>query len=249
MLYNKKHRTYPLLAHAPGHPQPNPFWGMLNQSIRALPLFTRLSDEVSVITFNNGHPDPIKPLGLLERQMAQFGIPCTVLGRNVPVWQHRYKMLTLAEHLKTEQRPYVLLADSADVFVVNRLETLLDRFLAYECEALVGRDPFLWPRDMKEMGDFETSVCPDSAPGYLCAGLWMAKTEFCKKLMAHCIALDNEFVKKGFPSYMTDGDDQQYLHLSFRDFYPKIKIDYNCSVFQTVVGKQIINDIQFMKVF
>lgn len=250
MLYNIRHKSYPLLAHAPSNCKCNPLWNVLKQSVIALPLFTRLSDEVSILTYNNGATKTTKPPGVLESQLTQLSIPHVVLGKNAPSkWQHRFKMHLIAEHLKVEQKPYVILADSSDVFVFNKLEPLLDRFLSYNCEALMSRDPFLWPKELTRCGDFETSVCPDSYPGYLCAGLWMAKTEFCKELIDYCIGLDNECIAKGFPPDLIDGCDQQYLHLSFRDFYPKIQIDYNCTVFQTVVGKEAPSYLRFMRMF
>lgn len=259
MLYNMRHKTYPTLAHAPSYPQCNPLWKALNQSISALPLLTRLPDEVSIVTFNNGvvhnksmfnNEDYDKPLGVLEKQLSQLNVPHTVLGRNVPPpWQHRQKMYLLAEHLEHESKPYVLVADSADVFVLNKLEPLLERFLAFQCETLVSRDPFLWPKALVEWSNFETSVCPDTWAGHLCAGLWMTKRDFGKELMAYCIALDENYLKNGFPPGFLNGDDQQYLHLSFKTFYPKIQIDYKCSVFQTVVGPDIGQYVRLMRMF
>lgn len=200
-------------------------WKSLLRSIDSLPA-SGFPEDVELITFNNGSDSNNgKPMGLLEKQLMRLHTPYTVLGCGISDWRNAMKPHLLLDHLSKTSKKYVLVADSCDVFVVNRLDDLLDRFLGFQCEAVLNCEKSMWPK-LPDIQKFEDSICPGS---YLNSGLWISTTEFAKEFCRDYAVIEQSMVCRG---------DQYIYHLLFPKFYPRMQLDYKCHMFQT------INDLQ-----
>jgi hypothetical protein len=220
VIYNKAFGTEPYLAHAPGKLEFLPLWQAVKTIALNLPPISRCSN-VEFITFNNGgtgYND--KPLGLFETSAKLCGIPCTVLGQGHSNWSNKSKIPLLLDHLQHVQQPYVLVADSSDVVIVNKLNGLVESFSALGCEACFNSERMIWPPDLPtEIVEFEKSH-----GSHLNAGLWMAKTSFAREFLTE--SLSYHPVTEYFNS------EQIYMKMAYVRSFPRIQVDHHCNLFQ-----------------
>jgi hypothetical protein len=145
MIQNKMFGTRPVLAHAPGKLDFVPLWKDMMDLCRLSSLTTSITENLTVITFNNGFSHNEKPVGLLEGQLNKMNIDHIVLGSDVVNWKNSMKLSLLKDELNFTSTEYVLIADSSDVFVVNRMDAICDVFVSLSCEALFNSEKKSWP--------------------------------------------------------------------------------------------------------
>lgn len=209
------------MAHAPGPAEKVPLLQPLTHLTRLMSR-TELPRSVTVVTFNNrtGAGYGGKKLGLLEAGLEAVGVPYTVLGGDVGKWPgNLIKIRLLDEYAASAGTEYLLMADSTDVFVTNRLEGLVERFLGLGCDAIFNAEKDMSPKGLTEdFYAFENSVHKGL---YLNSGLWMARTSFVRELTAFM---------RGLPK--THKADQLYFKLAYRNFHPRMIVDVRCELFQ-----------------
>lgn len=240
MLTNKLYGTSPVFAHSPGNPARSPLWREMNRLATSCRVQTKLPPEFSIVTFNNGAQTGFnnKRLGLLEECLDKAEVPYTVLGRGEENWANKFKIEMLKVHLDNTSHEYVIVADSADVFLVGRLEEIPSKFEAFNCEAVFNCEKSLWPHDLeRSILEFEQEQHPSK---FFNAGLWVAKREFAQELV--------EFCSKVIPVTEHINSEQARYKYAYRQFYPRLKVDYECSMFQDL-HKTGYEEISLIKLF
>jgi hypothetical protein len=210
LIYN----TNPTIFHAHGIPQKSPLW----QRIKDLcnnDVF--IPHNLQIVTFNNGSSHCNKDVGSLENSIQNR---CTVMGADIKKWNNIHKISLIIDYLKSNQTDYVLSMDSSDV-VVFCLGEIIEKFLLKNCDILFNAEINCWPKDYSdEKKWFREPFC------YLNAGACIGKKESMLKFYSECLS----FVK------VEDYSEQKIVKQNFYKWYPKILIDDNCSIFQTLNG-------------
>jgi hypothetical protein len=214
----------PYLAHAPGKLRFIPLWHEMHCHL----ITTECPVDLEIITFNNGgegHND--KPSGLLEKQ-----VPATVLGAEIRVWRNSLKIELMTEHLVKPGPPFVLMADSSDVFVLRSLVGLTTAFQSFGCEAVFNMEKLHWPVDVDS--SFENGL----GQGFLNAGLWIATRSFAVEFSQ---ALLSELRRTYSES------EQRVVKRVFPTFYPRAVIDYTSRLFQGL--NRVKDEVSFVKLY
>lgn len=188
---------------------------------RYFPMRQRVPENLTVVTFNNGVVQGYneKPMGLFE----SFVDGCCVLGSEIKEWQNKMKILLLFDFLGSVETEFVLICDSSDVFVVNRLDYLVEGFQEESCGACFNAEKRNWPYDLpEEIVCFENTKHPGM---YLNAGVWMAYTEFAKFVVSSCLKTDEI-------SDQHEESEQVHYKFVYSKLWPEMKIDADCSIFQ-----------------
>jgi hypothetical protein len=221
MIINNKYGTRPILAHAPGKMEHIPLWRDVIDLCNYFPARQKVPKDLTIVTFNNGVVQGYndKPMGLFE----SFIDGCCVLGAEVEEWKNNIKITLAKEFLKSVGTKFVLFCDSSDVFVVNRLDRLIVEFEKENCEACFNAEKKNWPHDLsKHIVDFENKIHPGM---YLNAGVWMAYTDFAKIVLDACI-------NANVNSEHHKDSEQIYYKFVYKELWPRIKVDEDCSIFQ-----------------
>jgi hypothetical protein len=140
-------------------------------------------------------------------------------------WYQEFKLKTLKSALSGMKTEFIMGLDSFDVLLLDDPEKALDRFRKFDCEMLFNASCYNWPRDFKTSA-FEESVVKGKFR-YLNSGCFLAKVEFIRKLLEENLSRDNSG-KQELP------DDQAFYKLMYQKYYPKIKIDSRCEIFQSL---------------
>jgi len=223
-----------MLAHASGKAEDLPLWQSLLQAAETWRIDAALDPDVTVITFNNGGPftHDVKRLGLFEESLRRNDInEIAVLGGATPDWRNSFKVRLLLDFLSTaEVRKYVLIADSADVILTSDLRPLIERFKTFQCEAVFNAERRHWPSFLPA---FDEEVAPGEFFPCLNSGVWVAEASFARELAAYCVALAVQRYK---------GSDQKRYKIAYRHFYPRMRVDHRCALFQNInrVGADIV---------
>ncbi|MBI4485357.1 MAG: hypothetical protein HY655_05045 [Acidobacteria bacterium] len=226
LIHNWLFDTYPMLVHAAGKSEQLPLWPSIVRAAERWRVDTRLDPNLTVITFNNGGSlnQPYKRLGLFEESLRRSGVDeIAVLGQAVTEWKHNLKINLLLEYLNTAAvKDYVLVADSADVILTNDIEPLVERFKAFGCRAVFNAERRHYPGDLPP---FDEQVASGEYFPCLNSGIWVADTSFARELADYCARLTVEKHKKC---------DQTRYKTAYRQFYPAIRVDHRCRLFQNI---------------
>ena len=162
----------------------------------------------------------------LEKTLKYFKVPYVVKGRGTENWRNTMKAGLLAEYLPNIQTKYTMGIDCHDVCLLKEANGIIDLFeknFAENCDMLFNAELVSYPKN-PEIATFEKEIYGDESPfSYLNSGVWIAKTEFLKKVMEDILT---------FRSSRPRSDQEIYRKLH-QKYYPKIKIDHRCNIFQT----------------
>lgn len=227
LIQNKLFGTWPMLIHAAGGKSDQlPLWPALLRAAEEWRIDATLDPNLTIITFNNGgaFSQDGKRLGLFEDSLRRNGISeVTVLGGGIADWRHNLKINLLLDYLNTgAAKDYVLVADSTDVILANDLGPLVERFKTFGCRALFNAERKHYPADLPP---FDEEVAPGEYFPCLNSGIWVADTAFAMDLAGYCAALTVEKHKKC---------DQTRYKMAYRHFYPTIRLDHRCLLFQNI---------------
>lgn len=223
MVTNLLFNTNPIIFHAPGHLRLVPLWDKV-ASYRVLPFSD--CDELSIITWNNGGFEHMgKRFGTFEKTLGK--LKHTVLCQSIKNWtSNRLKIKATIDFLETCQTPYVFAADTLDVLLKGEPKEILRRFLTMNCDMLFNAEAGFWPHDgsglVKPAIDFERSV-PNKGFKHLNGGVWIGKTSTCL-----------EFFKNAAKLNIGPGSEQIILKIIYKNFYPQVKLDHCCNIFQII---------------
>lgn len=224
-ITNQLFGTHPVAAHCPGPLHQSWHWfveSVMGQNRRHCDC-----RDVTVFTWHSG-PRPEKPCGVLERSLERLGVPTLVLGKDLPHWKNIRKLAITGEALKRVKTPYVIGADSCDIIFIDDPNHVVRHFQEhFTCDLVFNATGSrCWP-ELPEFVQFETSL-PGAASAHrrywLNSGLFVGKTEFCQKYF--------EFLAQQPPERGYEGSDQAVIKRTWPQWYPRVQIDYGCSMFQ-----------------
>jgi len=183
--------------------------------------------ELTVLTWTNR---PQK--SLLERCLEQWGIPCRVLGRRLPVWRNDMKLYLNVEALDQVASEYVMALDADDVLVVASARQMLETFRSFDCDIVFSAEKFCWPR-VPFLATFEEALA-ESAYRYLNSGAWIGRTEVCRRFYRDCLEEDNGDIVAVHSTAAVFCDDQGVIRKTFQRYYPAARLDHDCRLFQSL---------------
>jgi hypothetical protein len=226
---NKETNTSPIIIHQNGSPASCPLaW---KEAIKIA--FNNknpccLCNNLSICTWNNS----ITP-GILEKCLNKKKVPYHVLGKNTK-WQRKLKLELNVSFLQIIKTPYILALDSYDVVVLSCPQDILKRFIKTNCDILFSAEKNSYPK-YQNLTDFEKNLTTTTYP-YLNSGAWIGKTSTCLKFFKESLKTDNKDILKAHPAPHIARDDQGITRKVFQKFYPRAKIDTNCTIFQSLYG-------------
>ena len=226
-LKNLHYRTTPLVVHANGPAHQDLLLRILEAHLSRPVKPAPPSRDVTLITWNT-RTTP----GTLERSLDHLGERYLVLGKKTKRWNLTDKIRMAHEALDQVRTPYFMACDSFDVVILDRLDRIARQFEArLDCDAAFNAERIAWPPGFIEIEDFENRVAGRIRTVYrhLNSGVLFGKTRFCRKLYAEGMQLIRSPI---FEKY-TDQLAMRYLHMKH---HPKLRIDYRCTVFQSLYG-------------
>ncbi len=221
-----------MVVHAHGHHDYKPLWLPIRDAFFGAPPRTlALPAELTIVTCNNGHP----AMGLLERSLDHLGLPYVVAGRGIEDWNNaRDKPRVLLEALNSIATPLTLYADSRDAIVIDDPAVLVERFAAFNCELVFSADRMNWP-PRREFLLYENALAAaDTDFRYLNGGMWIGRTEFCRRFFSDVIATT--------PADEARDSEQGLLKQLLPRYQNEVRLDYRCEMFQNIgfVAKPIL---------
>ncbi len=224
-LRNLLFDTWPVVVHAHGSHAHKPQWPPIRQALFGSPSPTWTTPpELTLLTCNNGHP----AMGLWEESLQRAGLQCQVLGQGIDPWVNsRHKPQLLARAASEARTPYLLYADSRDAVLIDDPARALERFLAFDCELVMGADMMSWPA-LPTFRRFEQGLpgARQSEFRYLNGGTWIGRRETVLELFTAACEID--------PVPEAADSEQGLLRQLLPRFHPRIQLDYRCQIFQNV---------------
>jgi hypothetical protein len=230
--------TSPGVLHRNGNP---PNWRTEWQHVvKAFFSEARTSDppcpKVTVLTWNSR---PAK--ALLELCLDARGVPYVTLGRNLPSWRNCYKLYLTADALSRVTTPYVMALDADDVLAVSPLHEILRTYQSFECDIVIGSEKQSWP-NVESLARFERSIA-ESDYSYLNSGAWIGKTQACREFFQLCLDADIGDVMNAKQNMTMLYDDQGLTRLAFRRYHPRVRLDYQCRIFQSLFRVPVSGEV------
>lgn len=209
---NIKYNSYPFIAHNPEHGnKKHILWErlLLHHSLFSC----RIPNDLTVVTWNN------KSFSLLEEQLKKLNIEYICLGKDEFFWNsNRIKISTLVKaSIKTK---YCLGMDAYDVVILQDLNNIVDKFKETNCELIYNATSKVHPF-CNEHYEIESKMA-DGVFRFLNSGVFIGNTKFLMNCLNELNISDPQF------SY----SDQFIIRKLYHKYYPKIKVDWNCSLFQ-----------------
>jgi hypothetical protein len=244
IIYNYKYKNFPIIIHCPGKNNT-----LLWENI--VKIFNKKKNKISksfikdleIITWNNK-----KEKGILEKSLDNVGLHYTVLGVDVENWSNPSKIYLTIDYLKRSNSKYIIGLDSFDVFVLNNLNDILEKFLEFDCKILFNGGPVRHPPVKRPFVHIEEEMGRNYDYKYLNAGVWMGEKDYCLDFFKYCLCCrekdedpNNEWWNKS---------EQFYIKRGFEKFYDNIKIDYESKIFQITHPFYCDNDLKILnKIF
>ncbi|PSB59238.1 glycosyltransferase domain-containing protein [Chamaesiphon polymorphus] len=190
-----------------------------------------IANKLTVIFVSN-----LKEIGSGPRSFDFFGIPYRMLGSQVNEWSSNgLKLEFLHNELPSIKTKYFMLLDSNDTFTINNLIQTIEIFeTSFDCEVLLNAGQNLWPHWNDEMREYKL-FCDligeknNSDHKYINTGAFIAKTEFYREMIKTF-----DINKSPLP-----GDDQAAFYPLYKQYYPRIQLDYTCKIFQCEFDEEL----------
>ena len=227
-LYNVVTKTNPTFVHAPGLSREHLFWKDLVERFFARKRTLCLPDKVTLLTLGDSQE------GCFERGCRHWGVPVVKLGGQIERgnWKNRFKIDLLRDYVAIANTEYTVFCDNSDVLLVGDIQDIVARFEKLDCEMLFGAEQGMYPKELKVMRQQEKISRKMSKWEFLNSGLWMARTAFLPELLAN---LERPEIQR----HERLPDDDQYLFAQvYVALFPRIKLDFNCSIFQNINVKK-----------
>jgi len=181
------------------------------------------------------HVSNYKETGSCVDCMNWLGYESTTLGQDIVDFKHINKLERLCEFVKNEvQTEYTLYIDDPDVFVIDELDDIIDKFEAFKCQFLFQADGWMYPRGFpKKLYDYFVKIAPMETPHkFLNSGAFMFKTEYYKGIIPKLLEKE---------SYNSNVCQSVYINL-FQKEYPNMKLDYYSQIFQSTAYSKWFED-------
>jgi hypothetical protein len=214
MIKNLIYNTNPIIFHAQGKLKFCPLWTNIKDVCSSL---KKIPSELAIVTFNNGNTVGGKEIGCFEQSIQN---QCTIMGKEIINWRNALKIQLTVEFLENTKVDYILSADSSDV-VVYSFDNIIESFENKKCQMLYNAEMHCYPNKNNseiEKSKFKKPFC------HLNSGVWIGKREFALEFYKELQLIINEKTIS----------DQGCIREIYLKWYPKILIDDNCSIFQTL---------------
>jgi len=176
-------------------------------------------DDLTIVMISN-----LTEYGSAARSLEYYGIPYVVVGEEILKFDGWEKFKKVMEFIPTVKTKYLMLLDSDDVFIVDGMERVMNYEKDMDCKMLFNAEGWSFPKGNTKIDEFEKSVIPKDVPfKHLNSGVWIANMEFLNSVY-DVLAKIEPFAK----------DDGCVFKELYKMFYPQIKIDYECKLFQSV---------------
>lgn len=214
------------MVHAHGPHAHKPYWQPIRDRFFSQPArHLGPPEDLTILTWNNGH----HAMGLLEKSLDHLGVPYLVKGEGIAEWVNsRHKPLLTCEAAEAVRTKYLMGIDSRDAIMLDDPRILVRRFeREFSCELVFSADRVNWPNS-EEFREFEESIpaAKESEFRFLNSGVWIGKTEFCRRFFAEAVRTE--------PDPNASQADQGIFKRLFIRHYPKVQLDYRCSMFQNI---------------
>jgi|TARA_R100001443_G_C3345290_1_gene175467 hypothetical protein len=253
-IENVKTKKWPLITHGNGPSSESSLYKKIKKVFfKSVHEMQNIPKELSIITWSI--PNEKYILGeCMEKLGCKDGLH--VIPFTKP-FEWTGKVTKTLEYLKYIETPYVMGLDALDVIPStdegNLWEEILNHFKEMNVDILYNAESSSWPD--KEFGtslpenhplmyrlnkckDIEETVYRDmlnSNRCYLNSGCWIAKTSDMIKFYTSVYNLIEEYPEsKKDENYF--GGEQGFVRAIMPDFFPSIRLDYNSTIIQTLVG-------------
>ena len=186
------------------------------------------ADGVTIVSYGNRQEKSLLERGLEFLEIGDFAM----LRTDAAPWTQLYKLMLLLDWFASGRcrSEYLLCLDADDNLIVNDPRLIFDRFRAAGCDILFGATCADSPGS-PECREFEDSVTEYADPGHghLNAGGFIGKAEFIRSCASEILEswrADPAFCET--PKMFSDQLGWRRMH---RRYYPRIKIDWSCSIF------------------
>lgn len=220
MIYNKKYKTKPFLIHAPGNKLNPDRYNHINKIWSRFKLkkneHIHVNQIFEILTCNNTNKK-----GSLENSLDMFGYQYKVLKNDFP-WKNINKIELFYEAIKNSSNNQIMGCDSFDVMCVRKIPEKDIKGMVISAESV-----FFPEHDyLLEEKKLESESC------FLNSGCWLGDRETCLEFFETCI--EEKKKRPKFENETLDNSDQLVFHKSYLRMREKVKLDCDCSFFQTV---------------
>jgi hypothetical protein len=253
-IENNKTKTWPLITHGNGPSSGSEIYKKIERAFfNSTHDIQKIPEELTVITWSIPNEEFV-----LGRCMEKLGCreDLHVISFTKP-FEWIGKVTKTLNYLKYIETPYVMGLDALDVIPStdegNLWEEILKHFKEMDVDILFNAESSSWPdeghgtsleRDhpliikLNDSKGIEEGVYRDMLKSnrcYLNSGCWIAKTDKMIEFYMDVCNLIKEYPKsKDSESYF--GGEQGFVRAIVPDFFPKLIIDYESKIFQTIVG-------------
>lgn len=230
MIVKSFYDTKPSLVHMPDS-EKNPYWNYFTMHSCNKKKQIDLSSDITIITWNN------LDKGCFEKSLESHGVPYVLKGTKDHIWSNYNKFKYNIELAKKCGTKYMMGCDSHDVFFIGDICRVVEEFKKTNCKMLFNSEKFFYPNFQEGVLQKCKKFQEDIGCGryvYLNAGVWIGETKFCLDFFNRANEIrvydlfdcsSYEFLKRS-----SIGCDQSSLHYIFPEFYPDVKLDYNCDI-------------------
>lgn len=235
-MINKKTGTNPPIIHSPGmanfnYKETNSCWELFkNISKRSK---SRNAQRAKIVLCNNLNSTET------ENCLTELGLSFLVLGKDIKNWNNILKVKLIYESLKNISEDYIIYLDSTDVCITGDIFNSIEVLEKNKCEILFNAELQFYPScpSLDPIEQFEKN---NSNTDYfaLNAGCWIAKKEFLEPILNELLNMnveDHLLKNKGYiEEFRITGSDQFRWHILYQKYFPQIKVDENCDLFQNI---------------
>lgn len=249
-IRNTVTNKWPLFTHGNGPSSDNDLYKRIEKSAKINKIEHRVPNELTVITWSI--PDE---KSILEELMKNMNAELNIIPFTRP-FEWTGKVTKTLEYLKYVETEYVMGLDALDVIPStdegNLWEETLQHFKNKDVDILFNAEKSSWPDigfgtslpeehplifRLNKSLEIENGVYGDmmgSEYKYLNTGCWIAKTDAMIKFYEDVNALIQNY-KHEIDGEGYFGGEQGFVRALVPDYYPKLLIDHDCTIFQTLV--------------
>ena len=259
IIQNKEFDTWPVITHANGPGKESNIWKEISKTSNFIKSDTPVNPEdadLTILSWTVPKEDTI-----LQECFRQMNIQPIMLEIEKPFnWLDKIKRVKdILPYIETK---YVMCLDSTDIVVStdeavgNIWTVLIENFENTGDKLLYYAEKYSWPepetnkgidkpnrmkeyiKALKTTEEFETRVYKDLLGSNYCrfnSGAFIGETKFTSLFYNRVWNHTELFYEEGQNENIFGGD-QGFLRIYQPEFFPELRIDYNCSIFHCLAG-------------
>ncbi len=232
---NKVFNTSPIIIHNPGaaysHPSSTAMFDEIVRRVHRCPIYrdhVKINPDLTVLNWCN------KDYSHASKSCDTLGIPHTVIAKDVKegFWRNVLKIELAREWVKTATTKYVLATDATDVLILADPSPAIKLIEELHCDAVFNADSdSSWPEEAGTT-EWEQKIIKRSPWRFLNAGCSIFKTDFYRFVLNEAAGMT--------PPH--PHDDQGVFKQLYKKYYPRIRLDSECKVFQSLYKKSSVDE-------